>query len=197
MLASAESHSGNARSTRSTTVSIWQRALLGMLAAACAWSLQQSAAHASTTIAGDLDLHVPVSINGVGSGAGFGIRVGQELHLPLVSVNPEIGFTYASFSKDEPPRVYRGIAGLRLGVGELIRFGVMAHVGFGHVSWEPAPKNYSHTGLTYDAGMFVELTALPLLNIGIHGAYNRVAEKDGQPDPLQWLQLGLHATLVL
>jgi hypothetical protein len=174
-----------------------RQTLLGMLVAVCAWSLHLGAAHASTTIAGDLDLHVPVSINGVGSGGGFGIRLGTELHLPLISVNPELGFTYASFSKDEPPKIYRGIAGVRLGVGELLRFGAMAHIGFGHVSWEPKPDNYNHTGLTYDAGLFLELTALPLLNVGVHAAYNRVAAKEGQPDPLQWMQLGLHATLVL
>jgi hypothetical protein len=176
---------------------IWQRALLGMLAAACAWSLQLGAARADTTIAGDLDLHVPVSINGVGTGGGFGIRLGQELHLPLLSINPEIGFTYASFSKDEPPKIYRGIAGVRVGMGELLRIGVMAHVGFGYVSWEPKQRDVSHSGLTYDAGLFLEFTALPLLNIGVHAAYNRMAADEGQPSALQWMQLGLHATLVL
>jgi len=192
MLASTDPRCSSAVSTRGLP-----RVLLGMLAAACAWSLQLGAAQASTTIAGDLDLHVPVSINGVGTGGGFGIRIGQELHLPLVSVNPEIGFTYASFSKDAPPDIYRGIAGVRLGVGELIRFGVMAHIGFGYVSWKPLPRNYSHSGLTYDAGVFVEFTALPLLNIGVHAAYNRMSDDEDQPDILHWMSLGVHGTVVL
>ena len=192
MLALAES-----RCSSTVPARRWRHTLLGALAAACAWSLQIGAAHASTTIAGDFDLQVPVSINGVGTGGGFGIRIGQELHLPLVSVNPEIGFTYASFSKDEPPKIYRGIAGLRLGVGELIRFGVLAHIGFGYVSWESQQRDVSHSGLTYDAGLFLEFTALPLLNIGVHAAYNRMAEDENQPDTLQWMSLGLHAALVL
>jgi hypothetical protein len=185
------------RGSSAVSSRVWQQGLLGMLVVACAWSLQLSAARADTTIAADLDLHVPVSINGVGTGGGFGIRLGQELHLPLVSINPEIGFTYASFSKDAPPKIYRGIAGLRVGVGELLRIGVMAHVGFGYVSWEPKQGDASHSGLTYDAGLFLEFTAIPLLNIGVHAAYNRLAEGDNQPSTLQWMQLGLHATLVL
>ena len=97
------------------------------------------------------------------------------------------------------PGTILALVSLALGavVGELLRIGVMAHVGFGHVSWEPAQKDWSHSGLTYDAGLFLEFTALPLLNIGVHAAYNRIASKEEQPDTLQWMQLGLHATLVL
>jgi len=192
MLASAEINAPN-KVVRHTL----QHTMLVFAAALCAWTLQAGTARADTTIGADLDLHVPLEINNVNTGGGFGIRLGQELHLPLVAINPEIGFNYVTFSKDAPPKLYRVIAGARLGFGELMRFGVMAHVGFGHVSWEPAPNNYSHSGLTYDAGMFIELTALPLLNIGLHGAYNRMAGEDEQPDTLHWLTFGLHATLVL
>jgi hypothetical protein len=173
-----------------------QRTLFLIAAALCAWTLQTSTARADMTIGADLDMHVPISINNVNTGAGFGVRLGTELHLPLVVLNPEFAFTYASFSKDQPPTVYRGVAGARLGFGELIRFGVMAHVGFGYVNWKPGPDNYSHSGLTYDIGIFLEFTALPLLNIGVHAAYNRMASDEGQPDPLQWLSVGLHATIV-
>jgi hypothetical protein len=165
-------------------------------AALCAWTLQTSTARAETTIGADLDMHVPLSINNVTTGAGFGIRLGTELHLPLIAVNPEFGFTYAEFSKDTPPTVYRAIAGGRIGIGELVRFGVLAHVGFGYVNWKPAPDNYSHSGLTYDAGIFLEFTALPLLNIGVHATYNRMASADDQPQTLHWLSIGLHATIV-
>lgn len=173
------------------------RALLLFAACLCAWTLQTSSARADTTIGADLDLQVPLEINNVSTGAGFGIRIGQELHLPLIGVNPEFAFYYASFSKDAPPKVYRGVAGGRIGVGELIRFGVLAHIGFGYVDWEPKPDDFSHSGLTYDAGIFLDITALPLLNIGIHGTYNRMTAKDDQPETLHWLSLGVHATLVL
>lgn len=175
----------------------FRRSLVLLAAALSVWTLQVSSAQASTTIGVDLDLHVPLKINQVDTGGGFGIRLGQELHLPLVSINPEFAFTYAGFSKDDPPKMYRGVAGARLGFGELFRFGLLAHIGFGYVNWTPAPEDWSHTGLTYDAGIFLELTALPLLNIGLHGIYNRIAADEGQDETLHWLSVGGHLTFVL
>jgi hypothetical protein len=175
---------------------------LGALCAAWSWHLPR--AHA-ITIAGDLDLDAPLSVEHISTGGGFGIRIGEELHLPLIALNPELGFTYASFSEEGTPVVYRGIAGVRLGVGEIFRFGVMAHIGFGHVSWTKPPDpqdsttiDLTLTGFTYDAGIFLEFTALPLLNVGVHAAYDRVANKSNtNVDPFQYLQFGVHATLVL
>lgn len=175
----------------------WHKALMVSAAVLCAWALQTSTARADTTIGLDLDLHVPLEINNVEAGGGFAIRIGQQLHLPLVVLNPEFAFTYASFSRGEPPKMYRGVAGGRIGFGELMRFGVLAHVGFGYVDWEPAPEDWSHTGLTYDAGLFFEITAIPLLNIGVHATYNRIAASDDLDDTLHWMSLGAHITLVL
>jgi hypothetical protein len=158
-------------------------------------------AHASTTIAVDLDYDVPINADHVKSGGGFGIRIGQELHLPLIVVNPEVGFTYASFD-DPGPSTYRGIVGLRAGIGELLRFGLTAHVGYGYANY-PADVNIpgivnisaDHGGFTFDGGLFLDFTALPLLNVGVHAAYNQIAGKD-QIDPMRWIQLGAHAALV-
>lgn len=192
MLASADCATSNGFARR-----LLRQSFLLFAAALCAWTLQTSSARADTTIGLDLDLHVPLSINNVDAGGGFGIRIGQQLHLPLVVINPEFGFTYASFSKDEPPKMYRGIAGGRIGFGELMRFGVLAHIGFGYVDWERGPNDWSHTGLTYDAGVFFEFTAIPLLNIGVHAIYNRIAASDDLNDTLHWMSLGAHLTLVL
>ena len=168
--------------------------------------LAPNIARADTTIAGDLDLDVPVSADYAKTGGGFGIRIGQQLHLPLISLNPEIGFAYASFADRKSdigvggPTIYRGIVGLRLGLGEILRFGVLAHVGYGYISVDvPASLKLddpSHTAFTYDAGIFLDFTALPLLNIGVHAAYNHVSGK-GELEPLHWVQLGAHAALVL
>jgi hypothetical protein len=186
----------------------WRRAAWPVACAALvsAWLLAPQAVHADTTIAGDLDFNVPVSSNYAQTGGGFGIRLGQQLHLPLISLNPEIGFAYASFAQRRSslgvsgPTIYRGIAGLRLGVGEVLRFGLLAHVGYGYVSVDvPAAVKLddpSHTAFTYDVGLFLDFTALPLLNIGLHAAYNRVSGKE-RLDPLNWMQLGAHAALVL
>src|SRR2546423_11521635 len=96
-----------------------------------ATTLAAGVVRAGPTIGADLDLGFPLHSRG-DSGGGFGIRLGQELHLPLVALVPELGFTYHKFSGDYGPKIYRGIAGLRLGIGEVIRPGVFAHLGIRH-----------------------------------------------------------------
>jgi hypothetical protein len=163
-------------------------------ASALALSAWGAAAEAKTTIAGDLDYAAGIDSGGARPGGGFGIRVGQQIHVPLVVFNPELGFTYHSFSKDSSPKVYRGIAGVRLGVGEILRPGLFAHVGLGRLDLAGLPDR-SHTAFTYDAGVFIDFTALPLLDIGVHAAYNRVTESNSGPT-FQFGTAGAHLALV-
>jgi hypothetical protein len=173
--------------------------LVGYCAAAalCVFAIAPQRAHA-LSVAGDLDYASPVNSNAEKSGWGFGIRLGTELHLPLIALTPEIGFTYASFASQAT--CYRGIVGANLGIGEILRFGVMAHLGIGHLSIDNTSSlavagEVSHAGFTFDGGLFLELTLIPLLNVGIHGAYNHLAGASGG-DGLQWITAGAHATLV-
>lgn len=176
--------------------SVARRALAaGAAVAAC--SLAAPSARADTVIAADLDFVVPINDESedISSGAGFGIRVGQQLDVPALVLTPELGFTYAGF--DGGVKAYRGVAGLRLGVGEILRPGVFAHAGIGRLSVDvpsgvPDP---SHTAFTFDAGAFLDFTLLPFLNIGAHAAYNRQAGSD-ELDAFQWASLGAHAALV-
>jgi hypothetical protein len=181
------------RSTRMLGMGAWCAA-----AALCVFAIAPRHAHA-LNLSGDLDYVDPVSSNYDKGGWGFGIRVGEELHLPLLALTPEIGFTYASFA-DVGPSVYRGIVGANLGIGEVLRFGVSAHIGFGHVSVESLPAlelvgEVTHTAFTWDGGLFLELTLLPIINVGIHAAYNSAAGKDNA-DGLHWITAGAHATFV-
>jgi hypothetical protein len=189
--------SGRTRSPRASTRMLG----LGVGCAAavlCIFAIAPRSAHA-WNLSGDLDFVEPVSSNYNKGGWGFGVRVGEELHLPLLALTPEIGFTYASFA-DVGPSVYRGIVGANLGIGEVLRFGVSAHIGFGHVSVESVPAlelvgEVTHTAFTWDGGLFLELTLLPIINVGIHGAYNSAAGKDNA-DGLHWFTGGVHATFV-
>jgi hypothetical protein len=148
-------------------------------------------AQAKTAIGADLDFAMPIDSD-MKSGAGFAIRVGQQLRAPFVVLTPELVFSDHSFT-DDGPTAYRGLAGLRLGIGELIRPGVYGHLGFGSLSMpDPFP---SHTAFTYDAGIFLDLTVLPLLDVGVHGAYNRLNAGDGVPT-FEWATIGAHAALV-
>lgn len=151
------------------------------------------AAEAKTAIAGDLDYAIPID-SSVDPGGGFGIRLGQQLHLPFVVFTPEIGFNYHSFSDVASPKVYRGIGGIRLGFGEILRAGVFGHLGLARVTLDTVP-DLSHTAFTYDAGVFFDFTALPLLDIGVHAAYNRVAADDAV-SAFQYGTLGAHAALI-
>lgn len=188
-----------------------QRVWLAIASAACACGVyagQPAIARAEFTLAGDLDVQAPVSIDSLGTGGGFGIRIGSQLTTSTLVITPEIGFTYATFSKSLPPQVYRGIMGLRLGFGEDVRFGVLGHFGLARVSWDRGHSrdfadsgwgyDFTHTGFTYDAGVFFEFSAAPGFDLGLHGIYNGVADDyRRQPDPLCWLQIGVHMTLVL
>src|SRR6185503_9589889 len=82
-----------------------------------------------TVIGADFDLAFPIESSG-NTGGGLGIRLGQQWHFPFIALTPEIGFTYHGFSGDFGPKSYRGIAGARLGIGEIIRIGPYAHAGY-------------------------------------------------------------------
>jgi hypothetical protein len=172
------------------------RTLIVSLLAVSAGLGSADSVRAERAIAADFEARIPLSLDDVTSGPAFGIRLGQQLHLPLVVLVPEIGFNWGSFA--DGPTIYRGILGARIGIGEILRFGLNAHIGFGHYSWEIATVDESHTGFTLDGGLFLDLTILPLLDIGVHASYARVSGDDKKGlEPLQWLAFGLHAALIL
>jgi len=148
-------------------------------------------ASAGPTIGADLDVGFPLHSRG-DSGGGFGIRLGQQLHLPLIALTPELGFTYHDFSGDFGPQIYRGIAGLRLGIGEVVRPGAFVHFGLGH--FVPVVGD-NRNGFTFDAGGFIDFTLIPLINFGVHAAYNRV-DADYSDAAYAFATVGLHAALV-
>jgi hypothetical protein len=83
------------------------------------------------------------------SGYGFGIRLGNQIHVPLLAVTPELVFTYHGFTGDYGPTLYRAIAGLRLAVGEVVRPGVLAHAGCGARKVEFAGQADTSSSFTY------------------------------------------------
>ena len=146
-------------------------------------------------LAVDVDYGLPVDSIG-DSGGGFGIRAGLQLHVPLLVITPEVGFTYHGFDGTGEPSVTRGILGMRLGLGEIFRFGVAGHVGLAHLSADVIGPDPSHTGFAYDAGLFFDLTLLPLFDIGVHAVYNHLTEDELKPS-FAWLTFGAHLALIL
>jgi hypothetical protein len=160
------------------------------LAIAGAGVLASSTARAGVGIAADVEADVPVDSE-ADTALGVAARLGYRVHLPLFVLIPEVGIHYASF--DSNPELLRGIAGARIGLGEIVRFGAYAHAGVGELSFDNGAEDVS--GFTFDAGAFVDFTLLPYLNMGVHAGYGFVDVSDA--DSLRWVPLGVHVELVL
>ena len=163
------------------------------LLAACALALPARAARADLQLGFDLDYALPID-SPVDDGGGFAVRIGQQVHVPAVTLTPEIVFAYHSYAGSGDPATYRGVGGLRLGFGEIFRLGPFAHLGVGHIDFD-LPGDPSDTAFTYDVGAFFDLTILPLFNVGVHGAYNELRSSDLAT--FQWMAFGAHAELIL
>jgi hypothetical protein len=168
--------------------------VFALVFATTGWFVLLSApARAKTTIGADLD-YAHSAGSGIGGGWGFGARLGQRLHVPLLALDPEIGFTYHDFSEGLSPTMYRGIAGLRLGVFEAVRPGIYGHIGVGRIDFDLAP-DASHTAFTYDFGLFLDITIIPYLDLGVHAGYQAIAAGD-RVDAVNWVTAGGHAIFV-
>jgi hypothetical protein len=145
-------------------------------------------------IAVDLDGAIPTTQSALLSGGGgFGVRLGDQFHLPLVRIAVETGYAYAQLLKENAPAdwtIHRALLGGRVGLGELIVVSAFAHGGYG---WRFTHDNsYGGSGLALDGGLAVDLSLGPL-SLGVHGAYNHV---DAQPVAPEWISLGLQAAIV-
>jgi len=153
-------------------------------------------AAAQPTIAADAEYALPLDEE-FDSGASFGARVGHQFDGPSAAITPELGFNYTSFSGDLAPKLYRGMAGARFGVGKVVRPGAFAHAGFGHVQLDAVSGSgdASYTRFTFDAGAFLDFTLVPYVIFGAHLAYNRIAASDDF-QALRWATFGAHAAVV-
>jgi hypothetical protein len=146
-------------------------------------------------LAVDLNYDYPIESLGE-SGGGFAIRAGWQLHVPLLVLTPEAGFSYDAISGGGDPTLTRGFLGLRAGFGEIFRFGAFGHLGLCGLSVDAIRPDPSRTGLAYDLGLFFDFTLLPLIDLGVHAAYNHLVEDDLFAS-YQWLTLGAHVALIL
>ncbi len=164
---------------------------LAVVAASFAAFFVARPASAGPSIGFDPDLAFPIDSPG-GTGGGFVARLGYELRLPLITSTPEIAFTYTGFGGNNGPNLYRALAGIRVGFGEIIRIGPLAHIGYGHLVPPHAPNA---DGFTWDIGAFAAFTLLPVLNIGVHVVYNSLAATDTS-STYKYLTTGLELGLV-
>jgi hypothetical protein len=143
-----------------------------------------------THIGVDFDFNTALDTPNVETGGGGALRLGRQLNLLLIKLTPELGGGYHAFSGNGDPRVYSGFIGGRLGVGAVIEPSIYGHVGLAHVSG-PA----SRTAPILDAGVALDFTLLPLIDLGLHAGYNAMLPRDNG-STLKFLTLGAQAALV-
>lgn len=145
------------------------------------------------TIAVDFDYAGALSNDYIDKGGGGALRIGSELDLFLVTLIPELSLGYHSFGGDEDydATTFAGMLGGRIRFLKILEPGIFAHAGVGRLGgYDP------HTGLAFDAGLTLDFTLLPLIDLGVHAAWNRVfGDKDH--DGLSYGTAGFHVALVL
>jgi len=142
------------------------------------------------SIAVDLDYGSAIDNSFVDQGWGAGLRLGHEMDTPLVTLIPELNLNYHKFDGAPDAEVFAGLLGGRIRFLFFIEPGIFAHAGVGHVGgYDP------HVGFAFDAGLTLDLTILPLVDLGLHLAWNRVFG-DSDDDGLSYSTLGAHVALV-
>jgi len=135
------------------------------------------------------------------TGIGYAGRLGYAIEGPMFELVPELRIAFVNFAEPSDANradlgLWRYTAGLRLGFGEILRPTAFAHIGYGDVTFgEPEDtvfeKSFGDQAFTWDAGVAFDLVLLPLVDLGVHGAYNRL-ETDRA---VHWWSAGVHAVL--
>jgi len=147
---------------------------------------------ASANVSTDVELGVPINSR-ASTGWGAGVRFGKEFHLPLLALTPEAGLWYYGFGGNFGSQVIEAKGGLRVAFGELIRPGAFAHVG---PAYNIPDVGDNRVGLTFDGGLFLDFTLIPLVTLGVHGSYNYLSVGDRSGASSQWATVGAHAEFV-
>lgn len=163
-------------------------AALSLAAAALAVS---PTARAGTTLALDLDFATAIDEPHIDSGGGGALRLGYELDLAVLSLTPEIGGSYHALGGRIDVKHYAGFVGGRVSFGKVLEPGVFAHLGIGRLSADVGDA--SDTGPAFDAGVTLDFTLLPILDLGVHAAYANLIMDEGEN--FDWVRLGAHAAL--
>jgi hypothetical protein len=151
-----------------------------------------SDAHAqSLRLTGDFDYAGELSGREAGIGGGGGLRAGAQLDLVVATLIVEGGGSFHDFGGNDEVSVWRGIVGGEVRIGAILEPGLFAHVGVGRLSGAG-----ELTAPAVDVGLALDLTLIPLVDLGAHVAYNALLG-DEEHAGFSWLTAGLHAALVI
>ncbi|HEY2410509.1 MAG TPA: hypothetical protein VGI10_31105 [Polyangiaceae bacterium] len=155
----------------------------------------ERSAHAddATVLAADLDWTGGIGERGVSTGQGGAIRLGYKLDMVLASLTPEVGGGYHWFRGAADASLKQGFLGGRLRFGKILEPGVYAHLGYGVL--DEAVPGAGFSGVSADAGVSLDLTLLPVLDLGVHAGYNGILA-NSEHAAFDSYVLGLQAALV-
>ncbi len=185
---------------------------IAALVAFMAWStFDATEAKADTLIGVDLNGGFNVGeLSADGAGLGANARLGYSLDIPVLRLVPELQFNYMGFALDDVQgqgaiaaansgnlRTISGRAGARVGFSAIVGLSLYGHVGYGTaITVVDGQDNRSDAGLSYDVGLAIDFTAIPLINLGIHGGFNSLTPGDDALEPINWIDVGAHVELV-
>jgi hypothetical protein len=140
----------------------------------------------------DLDYGAALNHSEVDNGGGAGLRIGLERDYFLITLIPELQLNYHYLNADrvESATITTGKIGGRIRFLKIVEPGIFAHAGLGHIGGD---RVYEKTGIAFDAGFTLDLTILPLIDIGLHTAWNKIF---GDPS-VEYVTAGAHLALVL
>ena len=142
-------------------------------------------------------------------GAGLQLRLGYALPVPGIRLIPEVLGMQQEFGTLSDPQTpaagdvtgysaFIGAAGLRVGLEGPISPAVFGHYGFGEL--ESVASGVQQEGTYYDVGAALDLTILPLVNVGVHGSYHVLEiDTDAARAPVAenaWTSFGAHLEVV-
>jgi hypothetical protein len=127
-------------------------------------------------------------------GFGFAARLGYKLPIPLLKITPEGKLAYDRLPAfDATLNTFRAMAGARVAVDLfLIAPTVFAHYGYGRYSGSSSMGDVSAGGQAIDVGAGVDLTMIPVIDLGVFLSINRVSADQGN---LTWLAVGAQAVI--
>jgi hypothetical protein len=127
-------------------------------------------------------------------GGGGAFRIGTQRRVFLVTLIPELTLDHHRFGARDAndASITTGKIGGRIRFLRILEPGFFAHVGIGHVGGD---ELYAHTGVAFDVGVTLDLTILPLIDLGLHAAWNRVF--GGYDSGVAYATAGAHVALVL
>jgi hypothetical protein len=145
-------------------------------------------------IALDADYAAALNHDLIHAGGGGALRIGSERDLELVALTPELVIDIHTFNaanaNDATITSIRG--GARIRFLRDLEPGLFVHVGGAHVGGD---SRISSTDFAFDCGLSLDYTSLGVVDLGVHGAWNRVF--GGYSGGVAYGTLGLHAALQL